>query len=359
MFHRLLTHNFFLSEHKLLARLALKFNLQISSNSRRFGSVSQNNIASLVLALLPLSGLADNEALTSQGLLIEDSITCVDIPEEFVSNETAADSPSCINMYVIPEPHQQEQLDPDEIDGYPVILYPDHKFSLSVHTWSQEELSCAKTVNQAQYRQDILMQFHSKAHFDNCDFSNAFSYLNQLHAEAKEAAIQGKTDLALTRIGQALHALQDFYAHSNYIELMEVTHENVPISSVPILRLWTAEGQQTVSLLAQQQSQALVSGYVWWGFPQQCPKGVMSHGQMAKDSSDPGTNGANLAIARWGGVTRHQAAWALALRESAAFLRATIASWPELSNKCGIALPLNPSRDRRRPINDTSHISSS
>lgn len=65
--------------------------------------------------------------------------------------------------------------------------------------------------------------FVPHAHFDNEQFHDASERLITLRQRAAEAARQGDGHTARLLLGQALHTLQDFYAHSNWVELGNVT----------------------------------------------------------------------------------------------------------------------------------------
>jgi len=59
-------------------------------------------------------------------------------------------------------------------------------------------------------------QFQMHAHFDNCAFAEGRAYVEQQHA-----LIAGAVDPTLMRaaLGRLTHAVQDFYSHSNYVDL--------------------------------------------------------------------------------------------------------------------------------------------
>lgn len=80
------------------------------------------------------------------------------------------------------------------------------------------------------YFPDSAQPFVSKVHFDNCDFDAGLDHLASLmdevasYARAAEATTDNaERDDAVSHaffaLGQALHSIQDFYAHSNYVEL--------------------------------------------------------------------------------------------------------------------------------------------
>jgi hypothetical protein len=88
-------------------------------------------------------------------------------------------------------------------------------------------------LRRALYLQDTVHQFESKAHFDNCDFDSSITNIGALleeterYVERASAAnrsgvkedVQSTIGSAFFSLGQAMHAVQDFYAHTNYVEL--------------------------------------------------------------------------------------------------------------------------------------------
>ncbi len=59
-------------------------------------------------------------------------------------------------------------------------------------------------------------QFQMHVHFDNCAFAKGRAFVEQQHA-----LIAGTDDPKLMRaaLGRLTHAVQDFYSHSNYVDL--------------------------------------------------------------------------------------------------------------------------------------------
>lgn len=240
----------------------------------------------------------------------------------------------------------------EESDG---ITFQQAPFSLAAHDWITAELECSDWLNEAHYNQDMSTgaQVSSAAHFENCDFSGALAFIQAEVAAAKAAAKARKRRDALMALGRAMHALQDFYAHSNYVELMEVEHPDDPGAVAP-LQLWTAAGRAKIAELERGMlggrwlvsGRALVSGVAWWSAPERCPEGTMRHAGLAKDSLDM-DNGAVKSPPRWGG-TRFHTARELAQAETMAFLRDTVGSWPELEGTCGNAVAFVTLIDQRK-----------
>ena len=149
-------------------------------------------------------------------------------------------------------------------------------------------------LRKAMYWQDTYHQFESKAHYDNCDFDGATNYIDELlqevgkHASDAQHSHDMSDDIAAKKItvnaffslGQALHAIQDFYAHSNYVELKAKTAKN--FDEIPLIHPWTESGKIHISELRKK---GLVSGVVSWGVPKKCEKGTLSHKQLSKDTN--------------------------------------------------------------------------
>lgn len=187
---------------------------------------------------------------------------------------------------------------PDMRTTNPVVLCVDcaQKFDPAEHEKVLKGLlnnAYIGELRKALYWQDIVHQFQSKAHFDNCDFDSSISYIHSLLSEAGEhvlvaekaqstrddSVMQAAVRGAFFAIGQALHAVQDFYAHSNYVELTK--NSVTRVTDLKVVAPWRQEGKARITELRRE---GLISGYVWWGFPQHCPSCSISHADLAKDS---------------------------------------------------------------------------
>ncbi len=80
----------------------------------------------------------------------------------------------------------------------------------------------------ANLRQDILpAQFgHDEFHFDNNDFEGSRAYIEEQRARIKPALEQGQVLSAWQAFGRLTHTAQDFYAHTNYVDLWLVCQPN-------------------------------------------------------------------------------------------------------------------------------------
>ncbi|MBZ8135075.1 hypothetical protein [Afifella sp. IM 167] len=126
----------------------------------------------------------------------------------------------------------------------------------------QQQLGFVVAANIAQ----DLLQTQSCVHFDNCDFPGGISHIADEWNVIDQLADK-HPDVALGAFGALLHTMQDFYAHSNWIEL----HRND--AAIPV---WN---QKLSSLPA-----AIVSGTWWIGSPKLCGPNAPSHSDLNKDS---------------------------------------------------------------------------
>ena len=209
-------------------------------------------------------------------------------------------------------------------------------------------------LREALYLQDTYHQFASKAHFDNCDFEEAADYVGELLAETErhiDDAIKAKASgdqdsmknaalKAFFSIGQALHGIQDFYAHSNYVELQAPTATKV--TDIPVIYLWRPEGRVRIKEL---QRSGLVSGVVFWGFPQTCPSRSISHANLAKDSA--ATKSGKVAVAHLQNTSQYKIAVYLAREASLQLLIDAFQKWPLLKQLNGEAVAVDVLVDRR------------
>lgn len=216
----------------------------------------------------------------------------------------------------------------------------DQMFHIGEHAEILDRIAAESYVGsfrRALYWQDTRHQFESKAHFDNCDFDGSVGYVNDLmeevaayvaEAERQKAAgdkrrYKNALRLAYFSLGQALHAVQDFYAHTNYIELEGIKHSQV--QDVPIVDFWEREGGDH---LAELRKNGLISGFVSWGSPKVCKDATVTHGDLAKDSAD--TKAGKIRLPMLQNETQFEVAFSLAQRASARFLARAMKNWPLL-----------------------------
>ncbi|MFO1315458.1 MAG: HET-C-related protein [Burkholderiales bacterium] len=248
---------------------------------------------------------------------------------------------------------------PDPISARSVFICVecDQPFDLASH----KEILAALVDNgyvgelrKALYTQDFGHQFQSKAHFDNCDFDGATQYIEELLKEVgthvvaaenarslgQQARVQSEIKQAFFALGQALHAVQDFYAHSNYVELM--VPRATRVEDIERVAPWRPDGRQRIRKLREA---GLVSGVWRWGFPKSCPEGTPSHGELAKDSEDTASGKREIAHLR--DSTQYRIALFLAREDSLVLLREAYKQWPLLKQVGGPNVFLDVIIDRR------------
>jgi hypothetical protein len=209
-------------------------------------------------------------------------------------------------------------------------------------------------LRKASYYQDIVHQFESKAHFDNCDFDSTLDYIDALMGEAKihaeaaqrakssndKTALETEVKSAFWTLGQLLHAVQDFYAHSNYVEIE--APKVAKVTDIKIVEPWKPEGREFIN---QGRKMGLISGVVFWGFPQKCPAGTLSHGDLAKDSAD--TISGKKLIAHLQNISQYRVAVFLAREASTNLISDAFKRWPILEEVNGKNVAFDVLIDRR------------
>lgn len=110
-----------------------------------------------------------------------------------------------------------------------------------------------------------LNQFDSCLHFDNCAFDCSVEAINR-----RWALIDEQSDrfgpVALNAFGGLLHTTQDFYSHSNWVEL-HVDQDPIPVWDQIVANLPTD----------------IVSGTFPLDWPKKCGPGAPTHGELNKD----------------------------------------------------------------------------
>lgn len=112
-----------------------------------------------------------------------------------------------------------------------------------------------------------LYQTDSRMHFDNCAFSAGADYVHD-EWSLIEASAESSEPTALGACGRLLHAVQDFYSHSNWVEL------HLDVDPIPV---WDLAGSSLPS--------DVVSGTWVLGRPKNCRPGTPSHSELNKDDA--------------------------------------------------------------------------
>lgn len=168
---------------------------------------------------------------------------------------------------------------------------------------------------------DVEFFLFSANHFDDCNFSGGSHVVSSSEAEAvghldpADPSPEGDA-AAIVAFGRALHALQDFYAHSNWVELGATGLVDSSLSSFPTLTGYTqlqpsgvviVEGEPpagvkinrraddpypgeavvNVRLPGTKKLPGLISGMVDYEAGNSCPMHAqMTHEELNKDHSD-------------------------------------------------------------------------
>ncbi|MEP6789498.1 MAG: HET-C-related protein, partial [Acidobacteriota bacterium] len=89
--------------------------------------------------------------------------------------------------------------------------------AVQIENWLTDYYSSAPTVTQS--RRDEFAKLHCDNLFTTLEVKNYWAWLlNNLKSEMQDAARKDDMLAALTVLGIGLHSVQDFYAHSNWVE---------------------------------------------------------------------------------------------------------------------------------------------
>lgn len=149
-----------------------------------------------------------------------------------------------------------------------------------------------------------------------------------LISSADLAGLEDSVRKAFFALGQALHGVQDFYAHSNYVELSKAQAKKT--QDIAVVAPWRKSGKARIKEMG---GARLVSSYVFWGLPQQCPKGSITHADLAKDKDS--TRSGAVKVPHLQNQSQYQIAAYLARRASEMFLADAFLRWPLLKEVNG------------------------
>ncbi len=149
----------------------------------------------------------------------------------------------------------------------------------------------------ANFGQDALRYQVSHAHFhyDDNRFAAGDAYVAEQHALLLTALADGQAPQARAAFGRLTHAVQDFYAHSNYVEHWQALHPNEDAAQIDPLAVDLLQSPQLRSgrLYYPLEALAFVPALRAWVAPL-LPQD--SHAQMNKDDpSRPGFAAAFVA----------------------------------------------------------------
>lgn len=104
-----------------------------------------------------------------------------------------------------------------------------------------------KIILRANLGQDALRYQlgHDHFHYDNNAFAAANAYVAETRSAAKQALRRGEDSLAWESFGRLTHAVQDFYAHSDYVSRW---HEQTPGGAPDQIPAYPGSGLEGLSL---------------------------------------------------------------------------------------------------------------
>jgi hypothetical protein len=113
-------------------------------------------------------------------------------------------------------------------------------------------------------------------------------------------------------------------------------------NDIDIVAPWNQSGKDRIKELM---GKGLVSGYVFWGFPQKCPEGTPSHADMAKDKAS--TPSGSVKVPHLDNRSRYQIAVQLARGASQELVDDAFRRWPLLKEVNGDHVAFEVLVDRR------------
>lgn len=86
-----------------------------------------------------------------------------------------------------------------------------------------------ETIMDANVGQDALRYQvgHDHFHYDSNAFAAGDAYVDSQHEQTLAALAAGQADAARQAFGRLTHTVQDFYAHSNYVELWQSANRSM------------------------------------------------------------------------------------------------------------------------------------
>jgi len=205
------------------------------------------------------------------------------------------------------------------------------KFSREKHEEAIKEAvpnvtgTCSDNLINAQTNQDVLHPFDATVHFDNCRLQDSVRRIMAIENDVKEGVKKGEYAMAAFEMGKAMHTIQDFFSHSNFVELAAGRYPK--LQDVPVPQLWTADG---LASMEKAWAHPLKSGRVWYEKGDNCSGTDETHSVLNKDKE---SGKGKQTIAAWN-VTYHQAALELAKKATAGYIAYLNERYPNLLAGC-------------------------
>jgi hypothetical protein len=99
----------------------------------------------------------------------------------------------------------------------------------SKRTGFEVRIDCAEMINQYNFQADVFYPNKPEYHCDNSEFYRCSALLENL----KTSGIKDPNLVTtLRKIGLASHIVQDFYAHSNWVEITRTSYAMAPIENL-------------------------------------------------------------------------------------------------------------------------------
>jgi hypothetical protein len=191
---------------------------------------------------------------------------------------------------------------------------------------------CLAILRAEQLLQDTAGVLSAPVHFDNCTFDEGLKLILKRTDEGNRCVEHECWDQALGAYGAAIHTVQDFYAHSNWVELGVKSGSS--IDDYANLKLWTETGGATVRERAK--NHELLSGYSLPTVPHDCPSKTPTHSDLGKESANgpPGSNPTNSE--KWCNLNYYDSALRLASIATVQYFADAFHRYPQLSAYCDV-----------------------
>jgi hypothetical protein len=115
------------------------------------------------------------------------------------------------------------------------MLKPYHIEMTRLAVGEQFSSNALEKITEANLYQDRLLGQigHDEYHFDGNAFEKSYAYVEEQRALTVSSLVANDTFSAWSAFGRLTHAVQDFYSHSNYVDLWLASRSNgkVPVPS--------------------------------------------------------------------------------------------------------------------------------
>lgn len=178
---------------------------------------------------------------------------------------------------------------------------------------------CAELISQSNTQADVFYPMKPEYHCDNSEFYKCSHQLDKL----KSQSLKNPNYIdSIRQIGLSTHIVQDFYAHSNWVEIARNSYTMAPIENLKEFFLMVPQLQSGYHPFSPEgEIQDMVDCYL---FPEELWGNHIlgaTHGCMEKDSNFS-LRGSTIADSPFGfGRTYHEIAGELAIEHTAKLLQ--------------------------------------